>query len=191
MAHFLIPIKLKKENSMKKILILTIALVLPSVGVLAKQADLNDSQIIAIVIAANQADLSIGHLVKSKSTDDEVSFFAQSMVSDHSINLKSVATLMTRLKITPQDNPTSQNLIVQSMKNITSLNSLNQTKFNKIYINQEVIFHEQVIDTIDSLLIPNAGNKELKRLLDKIRPAFASHLNHAKRVREYLDQQKH
>ena len=176
---------------MKKILILTIALVLPSVGVLAKPAGLNDSQIIAIVISANQADLSIGHLVKSKSTDDEVSFFAQSMVSDHSIDLKSVATLMTRLKITPQDSPTSQSFIVKSMKNITNLNSLNQTGFNKTYINQEVIFHEQVLDTIDSLLIPNARNTELKRLLDKIRPAFASHLNHAKRVREYLNQQKH
>ena len=174
---------------MIKILILVLALVLPSVGVSAKPAVLNDSQIIAIVIAANQADLSIGHLVKSKSKDNEVSFFAQSMVSDHSINLKSVATLMTKLNIAPQDSPTSQNFIVKSMQNITSLNSLNQTEFNKTYINQEVIFHEQVLDTIDSLLIPNAKNAELRQLLDKIRPAFASHLNHAKRVREYLNQQ--
>jgi len=58
---------------MNKILILTIALVLPSAGVLAKQAELNDSQIIAIIIAANQADLSIGHLVKSKSTEKLIS----------------------------------------------------------------------------------------------------------------------
>ncbi len=96
----------KRRIPIKKILILTIALVLSSVEVLAKPTSLNDSQIIAIVISANQADLSIGHLVKSKSTDEEVSFFAQSMVSDHSINLKSVATLMTRLKITPQGSPT-------------------------------------------------------------------------------------
>ena len=175
---------------MKNILILMIALVLPSVGVSAKPTELNDSQIIAIVIAANQADLSIGHLVKSKSKDNEVSFFAQSMVSDHSINLKSVATLMTKLKITPQDNPVSQNFIVRSMKNITSLNSLNQAEFNKTYIHQEVIFHEQVLDTIDSLLLPNARNLELKQLLNKIRPAFASHLNHAKKVQEHLSQQK-
>jgi len=176
---------------MKKIFILVITLVLFSVEVLAKTTSLNDSQIIAIVIAANQADLSIGHLVKSKSSDDEVSFFAQSMVSDHSINLESVATLMTKLKITPQDSPASQNFIVRSMRNITNLNSLNQAEFNKTYINQEVVFHEQVLDTIDSLLIPNAKNTELKRLLDKIRPAFASHLNHAKRVRNHLNQQKH
>ena len=174
---------------MKNILILLLVLVWPSVGVLAKPTDLNDSQIIAIVIAANQADLSIGHLVKSKSKDNEVSFFAQSMVSDHSINLKSVATLMTKLKITPQDSPFSQDFIVKSMQNITNLNSLNQKEFNKTYINQEVIFHEQVLDTLDSLLIPNVKNAELKQLLNKIRPAFASHLNHAKRVQEYFNQQ--
>jgi putative membrane protein len=176
---------------MKKILILTIALVLPSVGVLAKPAGLNDSQIIAIVIAANQADLSIGHLVRSKSSDDEVSFFAQSMVTDHSINLESVAELIIELKIKPHDSPVSQNLIVKSMENITNLNSLDQTEFHKTYINQEVIFHEQVLATIDSLLIPNTKNVKVKRLLDKIRPAFASHLNHAKRVQEYLSHQKH
>lgn len=171
---------------MKKILILTIALVLPSVGVLAKPAGLNDSQIIAIVIAANQADLSIGHLVRSKSSDDEVSFFAQSIVTGHSINLESVAELIIELKIKPHDSLVSQNLIVKSMENITNLNSLDQTEFNKTYINQEVIFHEQVLATIDSLLIPNTKNVKVKRLLDKIRPAFTSHLNHAKRVQEYL-----
>ena len=175
---------------MKNLLIIMIALIFPSVGVSSKPTDLNDSQIIAIVIAANQADLSIGHLVKSKSKDNEVSFFAQSMVSDHSINLKSVATLMSKLKITPQDSPVSQSLIVRSMQNITSLNSLNHTEFNRTYMRQEVIFHEQVLDTIDSLLIPNSRNSELKQLLNKIKPAFASHLNHAKRVREYLNNQK-
>ena len=174
---------------MIKILILVLALVLPSAGGLAKPTGLNDSQIIAIVIAANQADLSIGHLVKSKSDDNEVSFFAQRMVTDHSINLESVATLVTKLKITPQSNPSSQSLIVKSMKNITDLSTLNQTEFNKTYINQEIIFHEQVLDTMDSILIPNTKNDKLKQLLKKIRPAFNSHLEHAKRVREYLKQQ--
>jgi len=110
------------------------------------------------------------------------------MVTDHSINLESVAELMIELKIRPQDSPVSQNFIVKSMKNITNLNSLNRTELNKTYINQEVTFHEKVLDTIDSLLIPNAKNTKLKRLLDKIRPAFASHLSHAERVRKYLTQ---
>jgi putative membrane protein len=176
---------------MKKILIFVIVSALFPIGVFAKSVDLNDSQIISIVIAANQADLSIGHLVKSKSSDDEVGFFAQSMVSDHSINLESVAALITRLKIIPQDSPASQNFIVRTMKNITELSSLSQTEFNKTYINQEVIFHEQVLVTIDSLLIPNAKNEELRRLLGKIKPAFFSHLQHAKRVQEYLNKQKH
>ena len=176
---------------MKKILILMIALALLSIGVLAKPVGLNDSQIIAIIIAANQADLSIGHLVKSKSTDNEVNFFAQRMITDHSINLESVAELMIELKIRPQDSPASQNFLVNSMKNITNLNSLSQTEFNKTYINQEIILHGQVLVAIDSLLIPNAKNAELKRILEKIRPAFDSHLHHAKRVQKYLNKQKH
>ena len=173
---------------MKKILMFITALAFPSIGAWADPVDLNDSQIIQIVIIANQADLSIGHLVRSKSTDNEVNFFAQRMFTDHTINLESIATLMSRLEITPQDSPICQNFVVNSMKNITNLNSLDQVEFNKVYINQEVIFHEQVIDTFDSILIPNAKNDELKQLLEKIRPAFNSHLKHAKRVQAYLNQ---
>lgn len=173
---------------MRNLLILIFALILPVSAVSAQTPDLNDAQIIEIVITANQADLSLGHLVKSKSTDNEVNFFAQRMVTDHSTNLESIATLMTRLKITPQDSPICQNFIVKSMENITNLNSLDQTEFNKTYINQEVIFHEQVLNAMDAILIPNAKNAELKQLLEKIRPAFNSHLEHAKRVQAYLNQ---
>lgn len=174
---------------MKKFII-AIAFIFPFGGVLAKPVDLNDSQIIEIIISANQADLSVGHLVKSKSTDNEVSFFAQRMFTDHSINLESIATLMAKLRIKPQDSPICQDFIVNGMENITNLNSLNQTEFDKTYINQEIIFHEKVLNTIDSILIPNASNAELKLLLEKIRPAFNSHLQHARRVQEYLSQKK-
>ena len=173
---------------MKKILILTMILFLPFTEVSAEPVELNDAQIIEIVITANQADLSLGHLVKSKSTDNEVNFFAQRMFTDHSINLESIAILVDKLNITPQNSPICQDFIVNGMKNITNLNSLDQIEFNKTYINQEVIFHEQVLEAMDSILIPNAKNAELKQLLKKIRPAFNSHLKHAKRIQEYLNQ---
>ena len=173
---------------MNKIFILTMILFLPFTEVSAETVELNDAQIIEIIITANQADISLGHLVKSKSTDNEVSFFAQRMFTDHSINLESIATLVDKLNITPQNSPICQDFIVNGMKTITNLNSLNQTEFNKIYINQEIIFHKKVLDTIDSILIPNVKNAELKQLLEKIRPAFNSHLKHAIRVQEYLNQ---
>jgi putative membrane protein len=43
-----------------------------------------------------------------------------------------------------------------------------------------------VLQALDTVLIPNAQNAELKALLIKVRPAFVEHLNHAKHLESSL-----
>jgi putative membrane protein len=43
-----------------------------------------------------------------------------------------------------------------------------------------------VLDAVDKTLIPGAKNAELKALLEKTRPAFVAHLEHAKKVQGSL-----
>ncbi|WP_299397143.1 DUF4142 domain-containing protein [uncultured Gelidibacter sp.] len=52
--------------------------------------------------------------------------------------------------------------------------------FDKIYIDNEVAYHEAVIGAIKNILIPQAKNKELKALLETVLPALETHLGHAK-----------
>jgi putative membrane protein len=66
------------------------------------------------------------------------------------------------------------------------LKGMNGAKFDKAYINNEVIYHEIVLDALDKTLIPNAQNPKLKALLVKVRPAIAAHLDHAKQVQAAL-----
>ena len=47
-------------------------------------------------------------------------------------------------------------------------------------------YHEQVIAALDTALIPNAQNAELKALLVKVRPAFLAHLAHAKHLQTMM-----
>ena len=44
-----------------------------------------------------------------------------------------------------------------------------------------------MLDAVDKTLIPNAQNAELKALLIKVRPAFVTHLEHAKHVAAALE----
>ena len=89
---------------------------------------------------------------------------------------------MTKLKVTPQDNPTSQSLKVGGDKNLAHLKTLTGAAFDKAYVDHEVAYHQQVIDALDKTLIPGATNGELKALLTKVRPAFVAHLEHAKQL---------
>ena len=140
----------------------------------------NDAKIASIVVTANQVDIDAGKLAHARSTSADVKKFAQLMITDHTSVNKSAIELVTKLKVTPEDNETSQSLKSEGEKNVAHLQSLKGVAFDKAYIDHEVTYHQQVIDAIDKTLIPDAKNAELKALLVKVRPAFVAHLQHAK-----------
>jgi putative membrane protein len=93
---------------------------------------------------------------------------------------------VTRLKVAPEDNATSQSLKSGGDKNLAALEGLSGAAFDKAYIDHEVTYHQAVIDAIDKTLIPNAQNADLKALLVKVRPAFVAHMEHAKMIQSSL-----
>jgi putative membrane protein len=143
---------------------------------------INDAQIASIVVTANQVDVDAGKLAAATSKNPEVKKFAQLMVTDHTgVNEQAVA-LVTRLKVTPEDNDTSRSLKAGGEKNVAALKALKGAAFDKAYVDHEVAYHQAVLDAVDKTLIPNAKNAELKALLVKVRPAFVAHLEHAKHI---------
>ena len=148
----------------------------------AAAAGVNDAQIASIVVTANQVDIDAGKFAAAKTTNPEVKKFAQLMVTDHSGVNASATELVTRLKVTPEDNGTSQALKAGGVKNLSTLEGLNGVAFDKAYVDHEVAYHQQVLDAVDRTLIPNATNADLKALLVKVRPAFVAHLEHARHL---------
>ena len=152
----------------------------------AQSAAPNDAQIAAIVVAANQVDIDAGKLAESKSTNKEVKAFAKRMVTDHTGVNKSATALVTKLKVKPEANPTSKSLTNGGQDTLKRLKALKGSEFDKVYVDNEVTYHQTVIDAIDKTLIPSAQNEELKALLVKVRPAFVDHLEHAKHLQASL-----
>lgn len=154
----------------------------PAVGA----QSLNDAQIAAIVVTANQVDIDAGELAARRATDAEVRKFAERMVTDHKSVNQSAVDLATKLEVTPQENDTSRALKSGGEKNLAALKKLSGTAFDRAYIDHEVAYHAQVIEALDKTLIPNAANAELKALLVKVRPAFVAHMEHAKQIQTSL-----
>ena len=153
-------------------------LLFPFSSVLAQEV--NDAQIASIVVTANQVDIDAGKLAKSRSINHEVKAFAELMITDHTSVNTSATDLVAKLRVTPQDNPTSQSLKSGGDKHLAGLKALTGRAFDKAYVEHEVAYHQQVIEALDKILIPGATNEELKGLLVKVRPAFVAHLEHAK-----------
>jgi putative membrane protein len=146
----------------------------------------NDAQIAAIVLAANAVDSTAGELAKQKGTNADVKQFGQTMVTDHGGVNKQAVALAGKLNLTPEQNPTSQQLTQGGEQSRTQLNGLSGAAFDRAYIDHEVEYHQSVLDAIDQTLIPNAQNAELKALLTQVRPAVAAHLEMAKNLQTKL-----
>jgi putative membrane protein len=146
----------------------------------------SDPQIAGIVVAANQIDIDAGKLAKSRTKNQEVSKFAQQMITDHTAVNKQASALVKKLGVTPAESATSKSLKSAAGKNMANLKGLKGAEFDKAYTDNEVAYHQQVLDAIDKVLIPSAKNAELKDLITKVRPAIAAHLDHAKMIQSSL-----
>jgi putative membrane protein len=152
-------------------------------GVFAQgTAKLTDPQIAHIAYTAGQIDIQAAQQALKKSKNKDVRAFAQNMVRDHkAVNDKALA-LVKKLKITPEDNATSQSLTKQAADKRAELAKLNGTAFDKAYIDNEVTYHKTVNDALQNTLIPGASNAELKDLLTTGLKIFQGHQQHAEQV---------
>ena len=164
--------------------VLPIALFVPALAL--AQGKPSDPQIAGIVVAANQIDVDAGKLAKSRSKNKEVKDFAQQMITDHTAVNKQAGALAKKLGVTPEDSDTSKSLKQGAADNVANLKQQKGAQFDQAYVDHEVAYHQAVIDALDKTLIPNAKNAELKSLLEKSRPAFVAHLDHAKQLQTKL-----
>ena len=58
------------------------------------------------------------------------------------------------------------------------------------YIDQAVILHQDVLDTIDNRLMPNAASEDLKTLLYNLFSPLSNHLEQAREIRESLNKKR-
>lgn len=146
----------------------------------------NDAQIAHIVVTANQVDIDAGKLAEKQGSTKAVRDFGKQMVTDHAAVNKQATDLATKLKVKPEANSTSADLKKGGDENLAKLKKLKGKEFDKAYVDHEVAYHQAVLDAVDKTLIPSAQNPELKALIEKVRPAFVAHLDHAKMIQSEL-----
>jgi putative membrane protein len=147
---------------------------------------LTDANIVAIVVAANSIDIKNGQMANSKSNNNAVKAFATQMIIDHTGVNKKATDLVTTLNVTPKGNAVSHKLVENADATRDGIKAKEGADFDKAYIDNEVAYHQAVIDMLDKTLIPGATNAELKTLLEGVRPAFEAHLEHAKHIQAAL-----
>ena len=146
--------------------------------------DLTDANIVALLDEANKADSAAGALALTRATNPEVKRFAKLMTSEHHALRVEGLNLAKKLGVTPTP-PANDPVRAAADREMQALRSAQGAEFDRVYIDQEVAFHEAVIDLAEQAH-ESADNPELKALIEKAKPTLEKHLDEAKAIQEKL-----
>src|SRR5947209_13187234 len=162
------------------------AVSLLSGAAIAQGAKPTDPQIAHIAYTAGVIDIAAAKQALTKTSNKDVKAFAEDMVRDHEVVNKQALDLVKKLKVTPEDNDTSRTLSKNASAKLAELGKLKGAEFDKAYVANEVAYHKAVDSALETTLIPNASNAELKSLLQTGLKIFQGHEQHAEHVASAL-----
>lgn len=149
-------------------------------------AKVTSANVVAIVLAANNTDLSYARLAPARASNAEVKAFAERMLTDHTLLNTRVMDIASRNRISAEENATSLDFRDHSAARRDILRELTGAKFDSTYIANEIQYHRELLDAISDVLIPSTKPGELRDFVTNLRPAISAHLAHAEQIRATL-----
>lgn len=145
-----------------------------------------DGHIANIAMVANEGEAQQGSAAAARATSADVRAFAQMMVSDHTGALAAARDTAARNGITPEENDTTRALRNGTPQAIANLDTYRGADYDRQYMDFQAALHQWLLNALDTTLIPQATNAELKSLLQTQRGAVAAHLERARSIRGRL-----
>jgi len=152
----------------------------------SKPAPLTDDQIAMITDKVNAGEVEQAKLAKEKAKDKRVRQYAQHMIQQHTKAKNKGDQLAKKEKLAPSESPVSTDLTSSASQALESLKTAEATSFDKTYIDSQIQQHQRVLDLLNSQLIPNATNMDLKAQLEEARSMVETHLAEAKELQMSL-----
>lgn len=143
---------------------------------------LTDAQILKVIMVENSADSTHGSQAIRKATAPDVKAFGRKTVADHTALNKKATALAKKLNLTPAPSDLSTDLQKKANDTTQDLQGKSGADFDKAYVDEEVPYHETLVNVVEQQLIPNAQNPELKQLLEEERAGAQQHLDILKKI---------
>jgi putative membrane protein len=147
---------------------------------------LSDGQIVGIVGAVDAAEISAGKLALSHAAGAGARQFAEHMVTAHTEMDSKLMTVAGAQDITKAVSSLCEKIKGENDAEAQTLASLSGSSFDRKYIEAQLKGHRDVLDLLDSKLVPTAQNPALKAALQEARGKVVEHLRMAKEAQASL-----
>ena len=147
---------------------------------------LTDDQIAKITSTVSEGEVEQAKVARQKAKDQRVKTFARHMIDQHTQAKQKTDKLAKKAEMKPADSTVSTDLDTRATQTLEQLKTAQATDFDKTYIEAQVTQHQEVLDLLNSKLIPAAQNADLKAQLEEQRTMVEEHLTQARQISESL-----
>ncbi|AKV02073.1 hypothetical protein AKJ09_08736 [Labilithrix luteola] len=156
-------------------------------GTMGAKEKMTDSDIAAVVNAANSGQMELAQLAAKNAQSGQVKSFASMMVTQQKDVANKAKTVEQTARIAPTDNDVSLQLKSDTETTLTTLKGQKGKDFDRTYMDSQVKIQREVLDTIDNKLMPAAQNGELKTHLTDVRKKVSDNLTKAQQIDDKLN----
>jgi putative membrane protein len=149
-------------------------------------APLTDAQIAKILAAVDTAEIDQAKIAQKKSKNAGVKKFAAHLIQAHTKAKQKGTTLTKKAKLTPEDSDVSTELTGKTSATLESLKTADAASFDALYVSAQATQHEEVLNLVDSRLLPSVTHEDLKGFLGETRTMVESHVTEAKTLQQEL-----
>lgn len=149
-------------------------------------AALSDAEIVNITDSVDSAEIAQANVARSRARHEAVKQFAQHMISQHTAAKQRGADLVHEKNMTPVTSTVSSSLQRGSRQMLETLKAQDLAAFDVTYIAGQIEEHQQVLQLLNSQLIPNATDADLRSLLTDAREMVERHIAAAKTIQQSL-----
>jgi putative membrane protein len=150
------------------------------------QETMTDAKIVKLMKTEDEGQIDLAKIAKSKTKNKDVKDFAKMMIEEHKKNEKESKDVAKRAKVKPADSTASKDFKNMAQTHEKDLKKLKGSEFDKAYIDQQVSMHKQILDDLNTKLIPTAQSPELKTYLEATKESVQKHLSKAQEIQTTL-----
>jgi putative membrane protein len=173
------PISLSLHSPLLALLVLGLSS--PAAPPRTVRQSLDDPTALAIFEALITYDIETGGLAAKKAANSDVRELGKSFEADHRALLKQTQDLAKKLSMTPT--PPKEAPLGQAHANaLHKLNTTTGEKFDRVFLANEVAYHDGAIKVFNESLVPAIKNPALKGAVMAAVPAFQGHLGRSQKA---------
>ncbi|MEO6096208.1 MAG: DUF4142 domain-containing protein [Fibrobacteria bacterium] len=149
---------------------------------MAMPAQFSNGEILGLLVAVDDNETALAGKAMNKKISPEVKAYAKMLREEHSTAKIETQKLANQLVLKTVSSKQSEDLRAKGAQELKALVALNGMEFEKAYIDAMVTGHAEVLQLLNTQVIPSALNTTVKAHVVDMRAKIAAHMEQGKRL---------